>query len=213
MNGPTLGILDEMKWRDEAIMLLACAVFVLPHSQQDELSAFDKCRIVTSSDLTDNKAPRFTAYRIPTSEVIENPKLDLKSNPTARMYRTLLREEISKGANFAGHYRVAIWGCGTSCAMFAIVNLKTGRVITPEGFHSTSTVYFDVDDHAVFSHSLSRDAVFGFRKDSKLIGILGDLDEDESREGAFYFALDAERLRLNHSTPIKKDCENLRNHR
>ena len=48
---------------------------------------------------------------------------------------------------------MAIWGCGTSCAMFAIVNLKTGRVITPEGFHSTSTVYFDVDDHEVFSHS------------------------------------------------------------
>jgi len=199
-----------MKWRDEAMMLLACAVFVLPPSQQDEPSPFDKCRIVTSSDLTDSKVPRFAAYRIPTQEVIENPKLDLKSNPIARMYRTLLRDEISKGPNFAGHYRVAIWGCGTSCAMFAIVNLKTGQVITPDDFHSTSTVYFDVDDHEVFSHSQSGDAVFGFRKDSKLIGILGDLDEDESREGAFYFALDGERLRLIHSTIVKKDCEKLR---
>jgi len=94
--------------------------------------------------------------------------------------------------------------------MFAIVNLKTGRVITPEGFHATSAVYFDVDDHEVFSHSQSSDAVFGLRKDSKLIGILGDLDEDESREGAFYFLLDHERLRLIHCTPLKKDCENLR---
>ena len=97
--------------------------------------------------------------------------------------------------------------------MFAIVNLKTGRVITPVGFHATSTVYFDVDDHEVFAHSQSGNAVFGFRKDSKLIGILGDIDEDESREGAFYFLLDQERLRLIHSTPVKKDCENLRDHR
>jgi len=43
-------------------------------------SAFDKCRMVTSSDLTDNKAPRFTAYRIPTPEVIEDPKRDLKQS-------------------------------------------------------------------------------------------------------------------------------------
>jgi len=36
--------------------------------------------MVTSSDLTDNKAPRFTAYRIPTPEVIEDPKRDLKQS-------------------------------------------------------------------------------------------------------------------------------------
>jgi hypothetical protein len=193
-----------MKWRDEAIMLLACAVFVLPHSQQDEPSAFDKCRIVTSSDLTDNKAPHFTAYRIPTPEVIEGPKLDLKSNPTARMYRTLLRQEVARGPNFAGHYRVAIWGCGSSCAMFAVINLNTGRVITPEGFSATSYVYFDVDQN-FFPGSQSWHGQFGFRKDSRLLVVLGDLDEDESREGAFYLVLDAERLRPIHSTLVEKN--------
>jgi hypothetical protein len=40
--------------------------------------------------------------------------------------------------------------------------------------------------------------------------ILGDLDEDESREGAFYFVLNDERLRLIHSTLVKKNCENVR---
>ena len=53
----------------------------------------------------------------------------------------------------------------------------------------------------------------GFRNDSRLLVILGDLDEDESREGAFYFVLDNERLRLIHSTPVKKNCENLRDKR
>jgi hypothetical protein len=190
--------------------------FLVPdlRAQQNAFpSAYDKCRIVTSSDLTDSKAPRFAAYRVPVPQIAEAPKLDLNSSPTARMYRTLLRQEAYRGPNFAGHYRVAIWGCGTSCAMFAVVNLKTGRVITPEKFYATSTVYFAVEDQKVFPDSQSEDDVFGFRKDSKLLVILGDLDEDESREGAFYFVLDHERLRLIHSTPVAKDCENLRDNR
>jgi hypothetical protein len=142
--------------------------------------------------------------------MVEGPKLDLNSSPTAKMYRTLLRQEVSKGPNFAGYYRVAIWGCGTSCANFAVVNLKTGQVITPEHFYATSTVYFGVEARTVFPDSQSGDEAFGFRKDSRLLVILGDLDEDESREGAFYFVLGGERLRLIHSTLVKKDCENLR---
>jgi hypothetical protein len=71
-------------------------------------------------------------------------------------------------------------------------------------------VYFAVEDQKVFPDSQSEDEVFGFRDDSKLLVLLGDLDEDESRQGAFYFVLDHERLRLVHSTPVEKDCENLR---
>jgi hypothetical protein len=202
-----------MKWNREFVALLAVSVLSLPHSRQDSPSAFDKCRIVTSSDLADSKAPSFSAYRVPVPQVAESPKLDLTSSPTARRYRTLLREEVSKGPNFAGHYRVAIWGCGTSCAMFAVVNLTTGRVIIPDGFHATSTVYFGIEDRKVFPDSQSGDEVFGFRKDSRLLVILGDLDEDESREGAFFFILDAEHLHLVHSTPVKKDCAYLRDKR
>lgn len=178
-----------------------CLVSASRAQQEDSPFAYDKC-LVSSADLVDKKAPTFAAYRAKSPETVENPKLDLKSNPIARVYRTLLRQEVTLGPNFAGHYRVAIWGCGSSCAMFAVVNLKTGRVITPEGFHSTSTVYFDVDDKKI--------KVFGFRKDSKLLVILGDLDEDESREGAFYLVLENEHLRLVHSTRVTKDCENLR---
>jgi hypothetical protein len=198
-----------MNWNHEATALLACAVLVLRHSKQDVPSAFDKCRMVTSADLTDRKAPSFAAYRVPIPQMAETPNLDLKNSPTARMYRTLLRQEVSKGPNFAGHYRVAISGCGTSCANFAIVNLEAGRLIELEGFYATSTVYFGLDDKAVFPDSQSQDLAFGFRADSKLLVILGDLNEDESHEGAFHFVLEAEKLRLIHSTLVKKDCEKL----
>ena len=190
------------------------ALLGLSRPQQDVLTAFEKCRMVTASDLADRKAPTFAAYRAPVPKVFEYAKLDLKSNPTARMYRTLLRQEISQGPNFAGYYRVAIWGCGSSCAMFAVVNLKTGRVITPKGFSATSTpLYFDAETQKVFPDSQSEGGLFGFRKDSRLLVVLGDLDEDESREGAFYFVLENERLRLIHSTLVEKDCENLREKR
>jgi hypothetical protein len=94
--------------------------------------------------------------------------------------------------------------------MFAVVDLKTGRVIRPEAVSTTSGVYFGDDNQNAFPESNSGNGLFAFRKDSKLLIVLGDLDEDESREGAFYFVLYHERLRLIHSTLVTKDCEKLR---
>jgi hypothetical protein len=199
-----------MKRNYGAAAFLLLAFTGLMHRGQDFPSAFEKCRIVTSADLMDKKAPTFATYSVAVSQVLGGPSLDLKSNRTARMYQTILREEVSQGPNFAGNYRLAVWGCGSSCAMFAVVNLRTGRVITPESFSVTSGVYFFVDVQKAFPNSQSQYGLFGFRKDSRLLVIAGDLDEDESREGAFYFVLDGERLRLIHSTVVKKDCESLR---
>jgi hypothetical protein len=190
-----------------------CLLSALRAHQDDSPSAYDKCRTVTSVDLADEKAPTFVAYPVSSTETVENPKLDLKSNAIARMYRTVLRQEISLGPNFAGHYRVAVWGCGSSCAMFAVVNLKTGRVITPDEFSHTSAVYFGVESWDVLPQSPRDNGLFGLRRDSRLLLVLGDLDEDENREGAFYLVLDNEHLRLVHSTLVQKDCENLRSKR
>jgi len=199
-----------------AAIALSAYWYLVPElraQQDDSPSAFDKCRIVTTEDVSDKRAPTFAAYRVTSPETVENPSLDLKSNPTARTYRTVLRREIAQGPNFAGHYRVVVWGCGTSCARFAVVNLNTGRVITPDGFSYTSGVDFGVDSQTLFP-GLQRDyGLVGFTKDSRLLVVLGDLDEDESREGAFYFVLDRERLRLIHSTPVEKNCESLRSAR
>lgn len=200
-----------MNWSYEVATLLMFVTLALSRPQQDASTAFDECRTVTASDLADKKAPTFATYHVAVPEILDKPKLDLKSSPTARRYRTLLWQEISQGPNFAGYYRVAIWGCGSSCAMFAVVNLKTGRVIAPEGFYATTApLLFDVDGQKVFPESQSEEALFGFRKDSRLLVVLGDLDDGKDREGAFYFVLDGERLRLIHSTVVKKDCEKLR---
>jgi hypothetical protein len=204
-----------MKWNYHAaaVLLVLCVTGLLQAQRNDAPSAFDNCRIVTTADLADKDAPTFASYRVAVPQAFDTPKLDLESNTTARMYRTVLRDEVARGPNFAGHYRVALWGCGSSCSMFAVVNLNTGRVITPERFSYTSGLYFGVDIQKVFPDSHKDYWLLGFTKDSRLLVVLGDLDEDESREGAFYFVLDHERLRLVHSTQVKKKCENLRDKR
>jgi hypothetical protein len=177
-------------------------------SKQDALKPFEKCRLVTPSDLCEKGAPAFASHRDNIGGMSGHPKLD-PSNPTARTYRTWFRSEVAKGPNFAGHYRVIVWGCGTSCAMFAVVNLNTGRVIEPSGFSSVNTVYFDVD-RKFFSNPKRDYWGFDFRYKSRLLVVIGGLDEDEEREGAFYFVLEHEQLRLIHSKIVKKDCDNLR---
>jgi hypothetical protein len=190
--------------------LLFAAVPTRIYQQQDALSPFEECRIVTPTDLKDAKAPSFAAYHVSVPKSRANAKLDLGSNLLAREYRTVLRQELAQGPNFAGHYRVAVWGCGSSCAMFAVIDTDTGRVMTPESFSHTSGVYFDIEVRKAYPRSQSDSWLFAFRKDSRLLVVLGDLDEDESREGAFYFALDGEQLKLVHTTAVKKDCERLR---
>jgi hypothetical protein len=46
----------------------------------------------------------------------------------AREYRTVLRQAASGKVNFAGHYILAKWGCGSSCVMGGIIDARSGQV-------------------------------------------------------------------------------------
>ncbi|HEX7287491.1 MAG TPA: hypothetical protein VF532_14990 [Candidatus Angelobacter sp.] len=45
-----------------------------------------------------------------------------------RTFRTVITEAAAKGPNFAGHYTVAEWGCGSGCMSVAVVDAATGKV-------------------------------------------------------------------------------------
>jgi hypothetical protein len=47
------------------------------------------------------------------------------------LFRTKIRQGATKGANFAGHYSIIEWGCGTSCVSLALVDARTGEVYGP----------------------------------------------------------------------------------
>jgi hypothetical protein len=112
---------------------------------------------------------------------------------------------MSQGANFAGLYRVAIWGCGSSCSQFAVVNLKTGSVITAQGVENVSHVDFAADDFLPKANSGT--VSFRFRKDSRLLVIVGAINEDDSTEGAYYYVLKGDKLILVHKTiAVRNTC-------
>jgi hypothetical protein len=56
------------------------------------------------------------------------PKLE---TPLAREHVTIIRKAASRGPNFAGHYTVVDWGCGTSCGVYVIVDDLTGKIYEP----------------------------------------------------------------------------------
>ncbi len=77
----------------------------------------------------------------------------------ARNYRTRLRETALQLPNFAGHYTVGLWGCGTSCLMGAIVDLNTGSIVEipfticchdADGMNSGRVEYYANSDLIIF---------------------------------------------------------------
>lgn len=84
------------------------------------------CRRVFSE-----QPPRFEDY--PAEKIYKGPvaPVNLSSHGKAKMFRTNLNEGASAGPNFAGHYTVVEWGCGTECVQLAIVDAKSGEVYFP----------------------------------------------------------------------------------
>jgi hypothetical protein len=183
---------------------LMIMLFGLSHIQNGETKA--RVCFIGTQDLRDNSTPQFQAYGAKLSGPIHRAPLDLRSNPIARQYRTVIRLDMSSGANFAGSYRVAIWGCGSSCAQFAVVNLKTGRVITASGVNNVSGLHLAADDFLPATDSDTWG--FRFKKNSRLLVLVGALNENDSRAGAFYYVLNHDRLLLVHETiAARHTCE------
>jgi hypothetical protein len=71
--------------------------------------------------------PQFEDYKV--AEVFSGrPAVPKLIRPGDKMFRTMIRTGAAKGPNFAGHFTIAEWGCGSSCVSIAIVDAKTGDV-------------------------------------------------------------------------------------
>jgi len=112
--------------------------------------------------------------------------VDLSSDKQARKYRTILRDGAKSGTNFAGHYTIVIWGCGTSCQQFAIVDAQTGKV------------HFSTELPYVSWGGLEENSGLQFRPDSRLLVVYGHrMGEDPA--GVFFYEWDGNRLTLKKS--------------
>jgi hypothetical protein len=73
-------------------------------------------------------APTFTQFAVSDTFTARPAAVDFSSLPTARRYRTVLLQGAKAGPNFAGHFTVIYWGCGSPCVQFAIVDARNGNV-------------------------------------------------------------------------------------
>jgi hypothetical protein len=77
-----------------------------------------------------NRLPRFEDY--PVTEQWSGGPAPVKLTTTSeRMFKTRLAEASTQPPNFAGHYKVVYWGCGSNCAAAAFIDLPTGQVFPP----------------------------------------------------------------------------------
>jgi hypothetical protein len=76
------------------------------------------------------QVPTFDKFR--TAEAFNGqPAKPVLRTAFQRRFATQIREQAMLPPNFAGHYKVIEWGCGSSCVSMAIVDLKTG--VTNDG--------------------------------------------------------------------------------
>jgi hypothetical protein len=155
----------------------------------------DDCLI--STDAIRQPVPRFADY--PASvETIRHPAAPVLASREARMFRTELREGARKGPNFAGHFTVVGWGCGSACIQWAVVDARTGKVRLEPSIEVVSVDNVADANADVFA--------LRFRRDSRLMIILGAPKEDQAREGAAFYEWTGERFRLLKFAPRKAAC-------
>lgn len=155
----------------------------VPHVKSS-LAVFCLSMVLSASGHADTAPPGFGQYPAGPQARGKPAQPDLASHPLARRFRSVLRNGAKKGPNFAGHYALVTWGCGTACLRFALVDSVSGRVHFPE------------EIEAVFATLPPGEGEPGtplrFRRDSRLLEIEGYVGD---AEGRFYYLLDGGELR------------------
>lgn len=140
------------------------------------------------------KKTTFKQYGVPI-ENLKNVKVDLQSSPEARRYRTNLRTAAKGRVNFAGHFILTTWGCGTNCTESAIIDARDGRVFFPKQFQGVVQGFCDLPENANPADSPDMKdeyAPFIYNASSRLLilnGFRGGEFDDEAKKarcGAFY---------------------------
>lgn len=154
-----------------------------------------------SAHAQDLKAPpAFDNYPVASQDASSH---DIAAEPIlaskkAKQHRSIIRAEFHQPANFAGHYRIAIWGCGTDCRDFAILDKKTGKVYTMPGVDEIAGVMGNDDER------------IDFRLGSRLLVISGCFNDDcipdntrnNPKAGKYRYLWNGKTLQLIHTSPL-----------
>jgi hypothetical protein len=133
-----------------------------------------------SNGFAQSATPTFTQYAARV-EKNGNVRVNLKSHKNANMFRTNLRNAAKEGVNFAGHYILTTWGCGTNCSQSAIIDARNGRVFFPDELEGSVFGFCELADNVepiVYKANSRLLVLSGFKG--------GDFDKKDGRCGIYY---------------------------
>ena len=146
------------------------------------------------------QTPGFAAYaaRVEKAKV---KAIDFKRNRDALSFRTRLSRGLREGVNFAGHYVLVGWGCGTGCISGAIIDGRSGNVFWPEQFNALAVGYSD-GGYA--------DKPVEYKKNSRLLiirGIPGQAKDDAPEKPAGDYCYEWRNNRLRQVAFVAKPMQ------
>lgn len=135
-------------------------------------------------------APRFEQF--PATEPFRGRVAapDFRSSAEGRVFRTAIRAGARLGPDFAGHYTVVGWGCGTGCEAVAVVDANSGRI-----FFSPILGSIDNTNVAYDGPEGPNERLIKYRKDSRLLVVVGGINEEPDRRGISYFVWEHNRFK------------------
>jgi hypothetical protein len=165
--------------------------------------------ILALAGALDAESPAFQDYAV--REIFSGaPTEPILATLEQRHYRTRIRQGVSmgrgvwsgswkdpitrSGPNFAGHYYVIRWGCGSDCLMMAVVDAKRGRISGPPLSGVGTELYVPMDPLS--------DREIDFRVDSSLMILRNACKEARSQCGIYYFNWQKDRFVLLKRTLI-----------
>lgn len=144
--------------------------------------------------------PAFTDFPVKDiySGKVAAPRL---ATDTDHAFRTMIVRGAKARVEFAGHYTIPQWGCGTNCARFVIVDSITGRVYDVPFFVVGIRLTW-LDTHP----SANADDRLQFRADSRLLKINGCPNERDC--GLYdYEMVEGEGLKLLRKELLPQDFQ------
>ena len=109
-----------------------------------------------------------------------------------RTFRTSIRDAEQQGPNFAGHFTLAVWGCGAGCNSMAIVDTRSGAT------YDGPFRLLGFDPSRVYEGG---EEMIEFKIDSRLMIARGCPEEVQKDCGTYYYEWAGNRLNLLRKSP------------
>lgn len=155
------------------VVLFLIAYFIIiayfPHTSLSRFGFVNDKDDSSHSTLTENSKKSVCDVIISDREKANISKWDGKISRVnystltqASLFRTAINEQVAEGPNFAGHYRVVSWGCGTECLGYAVVDVVDGNIVEYVPymeFQASTGLDYTIDDSLLVFNPKSKKSV------------------------------------------------------